>query len=142
MKVEVRVPYPLIVAEKEERRLVIFLERPWRSFETENAWPLLHLRGICLIDDKKLVKQIVLPGDVTVVVTSFEPRPARVEPEEALTQLLGGEGPCPKVNLGGGTFIKCGEVLLSWGWRELPPLGFGVVRTRIDVIGARLRLKA
>ncbi|NPA85067.1 MAG: hypothetical protein GXO07_03565 [Crenarchaeota archaeon] len=142
MRARVVLPYPLVLAEEGGRKLVLFLEKPFKVFTAEDPWALVHLRGASLFAGRKLVRQIVFQEELTLAVTSFDPKPAAADPEAVMRQLFGGEGPCESFEAWGVRGLRCGEVLLFRGRVELPPLGFGVVRSRVDVLGPRFTLEA
>jgi len=138
---EVRLPYPLTLAKRGNKRLVLFLEKPVVIINTERPWSLLPLRGIGLFEGRTLVAKKEDCRRLTVLITSFEPRPSDEDPEEVFEQLLSGEGSCWK-ELWGHKAMVCGNVALVPGSVKFPPLGFGTIRTRVDSIGPRIRVTA
>ena len=141
MMFEVRLPYPLTLARKGNKKLVLFIEKPTVRLTTANPWALLPLRGACLFEDGKLKRLEEIEDELTLAVVSFDPKPGRLDPEDALEQLLSKKGSCWK-SLWGEEAMVCGDIALFLGSRSLPPLGFGIVKTRVDLIGPRIRLKA
>ena len=141
MRVLVTSPYPLVLAKEGDKKLVLFLEKPFKRFFVEEPWKLLSLRGACVLEGRRLLRQVVIEKEVTLAVTSFDPRPIEADPEEVLEQLLGEEGPCERLEAWGVEALKCGHLLLAFGKKDFPPLGFGVIKSRVDVIGVRMRLE-
>jgi len=141
LKVLVTAPYPLVLAKEGNKKLVLFLEKPFKKFLVDEPWQLLSLRGACVLEGRRLLRQVVIEKEVTLAVTSFDPKPLEASPEEVLEQLLGGEGPCERFEAWGVEALRCGHVLLVFGKKDFPPLGFGVIKSRVDVIGVRMRLE-
>ncbi len=136
MKVKVTLPYPLPLVEDRNKRLVVFLEKPPVTIITEEPWKYLDWRGFAVLEGERVLKQLVIRSNVTVLLRAFEPKGLAGDPLEAFEALLEGKAPCPIIK----GFWACGDSLLKLDKEMVEPLGFGVIKTRISFSGAKMKL--
>ncbi len=136
MRVKVTLPYPLPLVEGNGKKLVAFLEKPPVTVITEEPWKYLDWRGFAVLEGERVIKQLVMRSEVTVILRAFEPRGLRGDPLKAFEALLRREAPCPVFK----GFWACGDSLLKLSKEKVEPLGFGIIKTRISFNGAKMEL--